>query len=276
MSELRTTHVATLRRLLRDRAGISLEDGKEYLVEAKLRPVADRFGLGSAAALIERVNTGMVPRLVDAVVEAMTINETTFFRDVRPFTALRETILPALFSRAGRIAVWCAASATGQEPYSLAMLLREHFPADADRVDILATDLSTAALDRAKAGRYSQLEINRGLPAPLLLKYFHRAGADWELADEIKRMVRFRQLNLMGAWPHTTPLDLVMLRNVLIYFDRPTRHAVLDRVRGVLRPDGWLLLGSAETMLGLHDGFVGAAGVPGPWYRPATSAIRGA
>ncbi len=254
--ELPPAHVDALRRLLQDRAGIALDAGKEYLVAARLGPVARRAGLGSVATLIELVVAGLSPYLRDAVVEAMTTNETSFFRDAQAFAALRETILPALFERPGRIRIWCAAAATGQEPYSVAMLIRQHFAEHADRVEILATDLATGPLERAAAGCYTQLEVNRGLPAPLLLRYFRRSGRDWRLDDEIRRMVRFRRLNLVGPWPAGEPFDLVLLRNVLIYFDEPTRQRVLDRTSRVLRPDGWVLLGASESTAGRHPDLV--------------------
>ena len=255
-AQLRPAHMDALRRLLQDRAGIALEAGKEYLAEARLRPVAARAGLGSVAALIDLVVASSSPGLRDAVVEAMTINETSFFRDAQPFAALRETILPAVFQREGRIRIWCAAAATGQEPHSLAMLIRQHFPAQVHRVDILGTDLATGPLDRAAAGRYTQLEVNRGLPAPLLLEYFHRSGRDCQLNDEVRAIVRFRRLNLIGPWPAGAPFDLVLLRNVLIYFDEPTRERVLDRMSRVLRPDGWLMLGATEMSICRHPELV--------------------
>jgi chemotaxis protein methyltransferase CheR len=269
--ELPPSHVDALRALLHDRAGIALDTGKEYLVAARLGPVARRAGLGSVATLIELVVSGLSPYLRDAVVEAMTINETSFFRDAQAFAALRATILPAVFQRPGRIRIWCAAAATGQEPYSLAMLVRQHFAAHADRVDILATDLATGPLERAAAGCYTQLEVNRGLPAPLLLRYFGRNRREWQLNDEIRQMVRFRRLNLVGPWPAGEPFDLVLLRNVLIYFDEPTRQRVLDRTSRVLRPDGWLVLGASEPTAGRHPDLVRVPAARAMRYRPLSS-----
>jgi chemotaxis protein methyltransferase CheR len=256
MSDLRATHTDTLRRLLRQRAGITLEAGKEYLVRARLGPLAEQAGLGSVGALIEHVDAGTSPLPVDTVVEAMTINETSFFRDAHVFSALRDTILPALIARPGRIRIWCAAASTGQEPYSLAMLVREHYADQAGRFDILATDIATTVLARAEAARYTQLEVNRGLPAPLLLNYFRRTGRDWQLTDDVRGMVRFRRHNLVGVRPLGEPFDLVLLRNVLIYFDESARREVLDRIRGVLRVGGWLVLGATESTSGIRDGFV--------------------
>jgi chemotaxis protein methyltransferase CheR len=270
MNDLRATHTDALRRLLRQRAGITLEAGKEYLVQARLGPLAERAGLGSVGALIDRVDAGAAPLLVDRVVEAMTINETSFFRDAHAFSGLRAMILPTLLARPGRIRVWCAAASTGQEPYSLAMLLREHYADQAGRFDILATDIATGVLARADEARYTQLEVNRGLPAPLLLKYFRRTGRDWQLTDDVRAMVRFRRHNLIGVRPLGELFDLVLLRNVLIYFDEPARREVLDRIRGVLRVDGWLMLGATETASALRDGFVRIPEARALRYRPDT------
>lgn len=272
MNDLTATHMDALRRLLRQRAGITLEAGKEYLVQARLGPMAEQAGLGSVAKLIERVDAGAAPLLVDALVEAMTINETTFFRDAHTFSGLRDTILPTLITRPGRIRVWCAAASTGQEPYSLAMLLREHYPSQAGRFDILATDIATSVLARAEEARYTQLEVNRGLPAPLLLKYFRRTGRDWQLTDDVRAMVRFRRHNLVGIRPLGEPFDLVLLRNVLIYFGEPARREVLDRIRGALRVGGWLVLGATETVSALRDGFVRIPEARALRYRPDTPA----
>ena len=270
MSDLRPDHTNVLRQLLRQRAGITLAAGKEYLVQARLEPLAEQAGLSSVGALIERVDAGTTPQLADTVVEAMTINETSFFRDAHVFSALRETILPALIARPGRIRIWSAAASTGQEPYSLAMLLREHYADQAGRFDILATDIASSALARAEAGRYTQLEVNRGLPAPLLLKYFRRTGRDWQLTDDVRGMVRFRRHNLVGRRPLGEAFDLVLLRNVLIYFDESARREVLDRIRGVLRVGGWLMLGATETTTGIRDGFVRIPEARALCYHPDT------
>jgi len=246
-------------RLVRDRAAVVLEPGKEYLVETRLAPVVRDLKLGSVGELVGRLRAGADPGLVVRVTEAMLTTETSFFRDATPFEALRACVLPDLIARRAaerRLNVWCAASSTGQEPYSLAILLREHFPQLAGwSVNILATDLSTDVLGRARAGRYSQLEVNRGLPAALMLKYFRQHGTTWELADEIRAAVQFRELNLTRPWPALPRMDLVMLRNVMIYFDVETKKEILGRVARLLRPDGYLLLGGAETTLNLDDSF---------------------
>jgi chemotaxis protein methyltransferase CheR len=193
------------------------------------------------------------------VIEAMTTNETSFYRDLHPFDALRKTVLPDLFQRRAaerRLNIWCGACSTGQEPYTVALILREHFSAFAAwSIKIIATDLSTEVLARSRLGCYSQLEVNRGLPAPLLLKYFHRHGTEWQLKDEVRDLVEFRQLNLLEASLGLPSLDIVFLRNVLIYFDVPTKKSILQKVRQSLRSDGYFFMGGAETTLNLDDAF---------------------
>jgi chemotaxis protein methyltransferase CheR len=259
-------------RLVRDRSAVVLEAGKEYLVEARLGPLAGEFGHGSVTELVGRLRAGGDGGLTTRVVEAMVTNETLFFRDGQPFETLRKTVLPGLIARRAaerRLDVWCAASSTGQEPYSLALLLREHFPELSGwRVNVLATDLSSEVLGRARAGRYTQLEVNRGLPAALLVKYFRQHGREWELAEDVRRMVEFRELNLAGPWPGLPRMDLVFLRNVMIYFDVETKKAILGRVLRVLRPDGYLLLGTAETTHGLSDSFRRVEALKGGFYQP--------
>ena len=248
-----------LRDLVHKGSALALDSGKAYLVEARLGPLARREGLTSVSDLLARLRVGTAPGLRQQVIEAMMTNETSFFRDVHPFEALRQIVLPDLQRRRGpgeRLTIWCAACSTGQEPYSLAMLLREHFPELArGQVRILASDLSTAALDRARQGSFSQLEINRGLPARLLVKYFERDGLDWRIGDDIRSLVEFFPLNLVDSWSSLPPLDVALVRNVLIYFDVPARKRALAKIRQHLRPDGYLFLGGAETTFGLDDGF---------------------
>lgn len=248
-----------IRTLVRQRSGIVLEQEKTYLVETRLAALARREGFPSVDGLLGAFRARSSNGLHDKVVEAMTTNETSFFRDVQPFEALRQVVLPDLLQRRAlqkRLFVWCAASSSGQEPYSLAMLLRDRFPTLAGwDVRILATDLSLEMLDRARKGVYSQVEANRGLSAPLLVKFFERQGLEWRLKDEIRRMVEFKQLNLIEPWPALPAPDIVLLRNVLIYFDVETKRVILGRVRRLLRPDGYLFLGGAETTLNLDDSF---------------------
>jgi len=241
------------------RSAIVLEPEKNYLVESRLLPVARREGLSSVAELVARMRAGSQNGLHETVVEAMTTNETSFFRDLNPFEALRKVVLPDLFQRrsdAGSLSIWCGAASTGQEPYTIALTLREHFPGYSDwRISIVASDLSGEVLAKARQGRYSQLEVNRGLPASLLIKYFDRQGTQWQVKEDVRRLVEFRQLNLIEPAWGLTAVDIVFLRNVLIYFDVPTKKSVLQKIRHVLRPDGYLFLGGAETTLNLDPSF---------------------
>lgn len=252
---LSAAEVDFVRHLVRERSGIALGEEKGYLVEARLGPLAVREGVDSVGALIALVRA-RPGALGDEVTEALATNETSFFRDLHPFAALRDEIIPEVVAARGGTgpAVWCAATSTGQEPYSVAMLLASSFP-HLTSASVLATDLSEDVLRRAAAGRYSQLEVNRGLPVAMLVEWFTREGTDWELSDRIRRMVTFRQLNLIRPLPPLGPFDIVLLRNVLIYFEREQKAAVLREVARTLRPGGYLLLGGAETTYGLVDDF---------------------
>lgn len=242
--------------LIRQEAAIVLEPGKEYLVESRLSPVARRAGFASLEAFVADMQRDLRggPHLRD-VVDALTTNETLWFRDHHPFEALRTVVLPKLIeSRAStrRLNIWSAASSTGQEAYSIAMMLREHFPQLASwNVSILGTDLSAAALEQARSGSYSQLEVNRGLPAVFLVKYFKKEEGRWNLKEDLRRMCEFRSLNLAQPWPMLPPMDLIFIRNVLIYFDLQTKTNILRRMRGCLLPHGLLFLGTAETTINL-------------------------
>jgi chemotaxis protein methyltransferase CheR len=256
---LNPSHFDFVRTLLHQRSAIVLGSEKAYLVETRLLPLARQEGLPSVDALVERLRQRPSMVLEQRVVEALATNETSFFRDLRPFDVLRDTVLPGLMQRrAGEraLTIWCAACSSGQEPYSVALLIREHFPRLLDwRLRILACDLSTEMIERARQGRFNQIEVNRGLPARLLVKYFERHGLGWQLRDDVRRMVEFQAMNLAGMWPPLPPLDVVLLRNVLIYFDVDVRRQVLGKVRRLLRPDGALFLGGAETTLNLDDAF---------------------
>ncbi len=248
-----------LRQFLKVRSGLVLSNEKQYLVESRLLPVARRSGLGSIGELVARLRDPSAALLAEAVVEAMTTNESFFFRDKLPFEHFTQLLLPELLARRAtqrRIRIWCAAASTGQEPYSLAMCLKEFGPKLAGwRVEILATDLSNEVLDRAKAGRYSQFEVQRGLPIQLLLKYFAQEGDQWTIAPELRAMVQWRKFNLLDSFAGLGSFDIVFCRNVLIYFDQPTKVDVLTRIGRTLAPDGWLVLGAAETVVGLTDAF---------------------
>ena len=248
-----------LRKLLKDRSGLDLSADKQYLVESRLLPLARRLSLGGISELVQKMKGMGAESLISDVVEAMTTNETFFFRDKVPFDHLREEMLPALLqARAARrsLRIWCAASSTGQEPYSIAMTLKELGPAVAGwRFEIIATDLSPQVLEKSKSGLFSQFEVQRGLPIQLLVKYFKQAGEVWELSPEIRAMVQHRQLNLLHDFSSLGTFDIVFCRNVLIYFDQTTKVGILERIAKRLEPDGYLTLGAAETVVGLTDAF---------------------
>jgi chemotaxis protein methyltransferase CheR len=264
-----------VRQFLRERAAIVLDDDKQYLVVNRLSQLARREGLASAQDVIDRLRAAPAGPLQRKVIEAMTTTETLFFRDAKPYEALRRSIVPELVRLRGperKLQIWSCACSSGQEPYSLGMTLREHFPELATwTVRLLATDISTEMLARTRAGLYSDLEIKRGLPSTFLLKYFDRSGQEWLIRPELRKMIELRELNLAGPWSIAPAVDLIMLRNVLIYFDVETKRQILGRIRKVLRPGGFLLLGTAETTTNLDDGFelVHANGTS--YYRLRTS-----
>jgi chemotaxis protein methyltransferase CheR len=245
--------------LVRSYAAIVIDPGKEYLVESRLGPLAREEGFESIGRMIATMRDKPINGMHRKVVDAMTTNETSFFRDIHPFDALRNEIIPGLIARRKRerrLNVWCGAASTGQEPYSLAMLLTEYFPELAGwTVRIIATDLKKEVLERARTGRYRQMDVNRGLSAPLLVKYFRQRATMWELREDVRNLVEFRELNLILPWPAMPTPDLVLLRNVMIYFDIPTKKAILSRIHGLMASDGCLMLGSAETTLNLDDRF---------------------
>ena len=261
-------------KLLKDRSGLALAGDKQYLVESRLLPLARKEGIASLADLVAKLKE-RGDRLVVDVVHAMTTNESFFFRDKIPFDHFRDTIMPALLNaRAAerRIRIWCAAASTGQEPYSLAICLKEMKDRIADwRIEILGTDLSTAVLEKAKGGVYTQFEVQRGLPIQLLVKHFAQVGEMWQIAADLRAMVQYRPINLLSDFSHLGPFDLVFCRNVLIYFDQDTKVAVLNRLARVTAPHGFLVLGAAETVVGLTDAFKPVPERRG-LYAPAASA----
>jgi len=248
-----------IRDLVRVHSALLLEPGKEYLVESRLDPVVRREGFTSFALMIERLRSLPFNDLHRQVVEAMTNNETMFFRDARMFAMLKQAILPEIVSRRAAqrtINIWSAACSSGQEPHSVAMLLREFRPSlEGWKITIVGSDMSLEMLARARNGTYSQFEVNRGLPAALLVKYFEQDRSTWEISPNIRRMVDYREINLIQPWPPLMPMDLILLRNVLIYLDVETRRSILSRVARALAPDGYLILGGAETTNHLHEAF---------------------
>jgi chemotaxis protein methyltransferase CheR len=260
-----------LRKLLRERSGLVLAPEKQYLIASRLMPVARRAGCASIAELVRRLREPGSEPLKAEITETMTINESFFFRDKTPFDRFRDTVLPALLSaRAStkRFRIWCAAASTGQEPYSLAMILKsmqEKF--SGWRIEIIATDISNEVLEKARAGIYSQFEVQRGLPIQMLMQHFEQVGEQWRISEAIRKMVQFRQLNLLADFASLGTFDVVFCRNVLIYFDQATKVNVLERVYRQLAPDGFLLMGAAETVVGLTDIFVPLADKRGLYVR---------
>jgi chemotaxis protein methyltransferase CheR len=248
-----------LRKLLKERSGLMLSADKQYLVESRLLPVARKAGVAGLSGLVQKLKEPGAESLTTEVVEAMTTNESFFFRDKIPFDLFRNQIMPALLtarSAQRSIRIWCAAASTGQEPYSLAMCLKEMAGKVAGwRIEMLGTDLSTEVLEKARAGIYSQFEVQRGLPIQLLVKYFAQVGETWQVAPELRAMVQYKPLNLLQNFSHLGQFDVVFCRNVLIYFDQPTKVEVLERMAKLVQPDGFLVLGAAETVVGLTDAF---------------------
>lgn len=247
-----------LRKILKESSGLDLSADKQYLVESRLVPLARRAELAGIPELVEKMRGG-ASALIAEVVEAMTTNETFFFRDKIPFDHLREAVIPALVqARAARrsLRIWCAASSSGQEPYSIAMCLKEAGAMLSGwRIEIVATDLSQAVLEKSKAGIFSQFEVQRGLPIQLLVKHFTQSGELWQLNADIRGMVQHRQLNLLQDFSHLGVFDIIFCRNVLIYFDQATKTNIFDRLSRMLEPDGVLALGAAESVVGITNAF---------------------
>ncbi|MGH6718280.1 MAG: CheR family methyltransferase [Alphaproteobacteria bacterium] len=241
--------------LLKERSGLVLTVDKAYLLESRLVPLARKQGMRGLEDLVHAIRTTREERLINVVTEAMTTNESLFFRDSSPFDQLKATLLPSLQKarvNTRRLRIWSAACSTGQEPYSIAMVLKDAGALLAGwRVDLIGTDLSTEVLEKAKAGIYSQFEVQRGLPIAMLVKYFTKANDMWQAKPDLRGMVQYRQHNLLNDLSILGTFDIVFCRNVLIYFDQATKAMILERVARLLAPDGYLILGGAETVLGI-------------------------
>jgi len=262
--------------MLKKRSGLIISEDKLYLLESRLVPLARKRGMEGLDDLVKAIRCSPEEQLLEDVTEAMTTNESSFFRDIKPFDNFRNVVLPDMIEKRGdkrRIRIWCAAASTGQEPYSLAMCLREEAEKLSGwRVEIVATDLSKEVLDKASVGLYSQFEVQRGLPIQLLMKYFSQVNDLWQIDSSIRAMVKFRSLNLLEKFSHLGAFDIVFCRNVLIYFDQPTKGEVLENISSLMPSDGYLFLGGAETVLGICDSFKPMDGYRG-MYRlsPQTS-----
>ncbi|TVQ36071.1 MAG: methyltransferase domain-containing protein [Geminicoccaceae bacterium] len=264
-----------LAQLLRQQSGLALGPDKGYLLESRLAPIARRLDLGDVARLVRRLRERPDAALIAAVVDAMTTNESFFFRDARPFEQFSDVMLPALMQarrNSKRLSIWCAAAATGQEPYSLAMCLEDRArELQGWQVSILATDISPTALERAKQGRYTQFEVQRGLPVKRLLQHFTQQGDQWVVKPELKRWIRFQSMNLLEIRPNFATFDIIFCRNVLIYFDVGGKRRTIEVLASCLAPDGYFVLGGTETLLGLSNRFEAMAEQRG-LYRLVSSA----
>ncbi len=248
-----------IRQLVRDRAAMEMEADKGKRAQSRLLPIAQQVGVNSVGELVALLKNQPFNHLHVRVVEALLLTETSFFRDVYPFEALKKVVLPLLLKkrRAERsLNIWCAACSSGQEPYSIALLLRQYFPIFSTwKLRFIASDISGEMLSRASSARYSPLEVSRGLPPAFLKRYFQPVGHEWQLNDDIRQMVEFQQIDLADEWPPLPSMDVIFMRNVLIYFDIPTKKAILEKVGRVLQPDGYLFLGVAETTVALDSSF---------------------
>jgi chemotaxis protein methyltransferase CheR len=256
---LRPASFETYASLLRRASGLVIGVDKIYLLQARLAPIARQLGVADLDALAERLRVPGAAALQQRVVEAMTTNETFFFRDEKPFAHVSQHALARLHSKRPpgvRIRIWSAAASSGQEAYSLAMIVADQRARLAERgVDIIGTDIARVQLARAREGLYTQFEVQRGLPMQLLVKYFRKDGTQWRIADALRAAVQFREFNLLGDLRPLGQFDLVFCRNVLIYFDTPTKSRVLAAIAAQLAPDGLLYLGGAETVIGISDRF---------------------
>lgn len=257
---LSDTDFALYAKLLRDKSGFSLTHAKTYLLESRVLPVATKHGCADLTALAETLRKSLNNALIYEIVEAMTTNETLFFRDDKPFKYFRSALLPLMMKNREykkNLRIWSAACSSGQEPYSIAItmseLMQEH---QGWNVEILGTDISNSVIDRARTGVYSQFEIQRGLPVPMMVKHFTRKEMDWEIHEKFRKMVRFEQFNLMQGMEKFGMFDIIFCRNVLIYFDEATKRSVLQNLSRRLAPDGYLLLGSTESAMCANDHLV--------------------
>ena len=265
---------AFLQSFLKQKSGLVLSDDKQYLIESRLMPIARKAGLQSIAELIGRLKKVSDRALQESVVEAMTTNESFFFRDKTPFDHFVDTILPHMVeNRKGKtIRIWCAAASTGQEPYSLAMCLKENAAKlGGARFEIIGTDISNEVLEKAKVGYYSQFEVQRGLPVQLLLKYFKQNGEMWQVTPDVRSMVSYKPFNLLDSFTSLGKFDVVFCRNVLIYFDQATKSDIMNRLAKQMPDDGFLVLGAAETVVGLSDSFRSVTGKRGLYEISRTS-----
>jgi chemotaxis protein methyltransferase CheR len=264
-------HMDFIRDLVLTRSSIALDTNQHYLVEARLLPLAREAGLTDVPGLVETLRTKPYGEQHRRVVEAMTTNETSFFRDVHPWEAVKRKLLPAIIEKRAaerRLTMWCAASSSGQEPYSVMMMIRDEFPQLANwNIRFMASDFSETMVARTRAGKYNQLEMGRGLPALSLIKHFERVGPEFQVKAHLRQGFEYFQLNLAGAWPVMPSMDLIFIRNVLIYFKPEVRSTILEKARKLLQPHGALFLGTTESPHGLCPGLVAETHGQSTFYR---------
>lgn len=269
---LRPADFDLFKTMLYEKSGLVITPDKSYLLESRLAPHLKTWGLADMAALAEKLRKLPDKAIIDVIVDAMTTNETSFFRDMKPFDKFRDVVVPAILAKKGAgapIKIWSAACSSGQEPYTLALTIKENALKWAGtKFDILATDLSTEILAQAKAATYTQFEVQRGMPIQLLIKYFSQNGDKWTVKDDLKQFITFQKFNLLDSMDHMGPFDIIFCRNVLIYFDQQTKGKVLEKMRKRLHPHGFLFLGGAETVLGITNAFKPMEGERG-LYVPA-------
>lgn len=269
---------SALSTLLKSETAVVLESGKEYLVESRLTSLAHDEGFGSLGEMIDLVLRRSNPSLNQKVLLALTTNETSFFRDLSAFEFLKTSVLPDMIQNrisTKSLTIWSAACSTGQEPYSIAMSMAENFPElNQWNVRVMASDLNPKIVKKAAQGMYTSLEVNRGLPIQLLVKYFTQDSDTYHLRPEIKDKVSFFEQNLIGTWP-TTPVDILFMRNVLIYFDTETKRQIFEKVKTVLAPDGYLFLGVAETPYRITEGFKKVTGSTNVYKKETESEAKG-
>ena len=276
---MNTSDFTFLTDMIKDRSGIVLSADKGYLIESRLVPVAQRNGLSTVEDLVKKMRAAPNSPLAEEVTEAMTTNESFFFRDKTPFDFLKDYIVPEFVKSRGsnkKLNFWCAAASTGQEPYSIAMVLKEmNAQMPGWSYKILGTDLSNEVLEKAKAGTYSQFEVQRGLPINLLVKYFKQTGETWMIDPAIRAMVEYKAYNLLESFSSLGKFDVIYLRNVLIYFDRETKKSILERAAQILAPDGYIILGAAETVIGITDALAPLKSHRGLYQRKSAASAPG-
>lgn len=252
------TNFKFLQQFIKEQTAIVIDLEKEYLIEARLGPIAKELGLPSIDVLLDEVRTKPNDKLRTRIIDAITTNETFFFRDVYPFEFLKnKAVLDVIEKKKPekKLNIWCAAASSGQEPYTIAMILKDYAAKlDGWVINFIASDLSETMLEKAKLGIYNQLEVNRGLPMPYLIKYFEKVGSSWQIKQEIRDMIKFQKINLKNTW-QLARMDIIFMRNVLIYFDLDTKKDIFKRLEFILNPEGYLFLGGSETLLGISNNF---------------------